>query len=716
METRRSSSRLKNQATKLPSKKRKSASPEPEIEINVTSPKKARVDAFVVSKSNVSDEDTPLGSKILDKARHDSIEKCVAGAASVNLSSDSESDESSDEAPQKKPIPIDVIEKSTEEPEVMQTSEYFDFSKILSKQNSIHSLLAQTKTDGDEKSSMISSGQHNQNIVNDTSESNVESSQKSNIEITKKSAKKESSEKSSSRSSSRKKSSHSSGTRKSKKSSEIKDIKPRCSTESVPDEDLNVKELLALGEGVDTSDLANLEEEEDSKDEYKIPEKVEITLDLPNASKKKKKAGFDLEAALRRRLNSVKKEHQVFVHKVHLLCLLSHGFHLNKCLNCENLIAIALSLIPSKHCYPPKHADITYLENFISWFCKKISVEDSTSVKLNIDCTSITHHLISCFNEHKAQTKVDLILMFIAVIRSLGLKCRLMINLQPEPLKPTSDILIPISSKTKPEIIPKPKSEPKNPRFALKKEKKGSLNVSKYFPSESDDSKSKYFKGNEKESAKSKAKPKSSNKKPAIKSNKAKSDLSSQPSCSKSKQDTSVDSDYIMSEDDSDDNDFVSPKKKSNKKSITKNSPKQKESKIDRKVLSSESEAESATSKAEKKKGLDLWCEIFLEAEEKWISVDIVNKRYHCVEKLYANATHPVCYVLGWNSNNTVKDLTKRYAPQWLTMTQKLRVDPGWWRRTLKPYTPPRSVWEREEDEELERHLKDQPLPLSASE
>lgn len=749
METRRSSSRLKNQSTgsTIVQKKRKSESPEPrdKYETKVSNNKKKRIET-VSAKPSIFD-DTPL-EVIEDKIRHDSIEEYFSGATNVNLSSDSESDESSDEfKPKKTDGNVETNENddkpSENEVNAVETSEYFDFSKILSKQNSFQSLLAQAKQNEHTSKSIIPSEERHiknkdANITECTNESNERSSSaktrkpSSKIETpkTQKSSSRTNSQNETSKSDTNK-SLHKINSRKSK-SKNSNEMKVRNST----DDDLNVKELLAIGEGVDTSQLTNLEEEENEivKEDYRIPENVEITLDLPNAGKKKKK-GFDLEAALKRRLNSVKKENQVFVHKVHLLCLLSHGFHLNKSLNNENLIGIALSLIPSKQCYPPKHADITYLENFMSWFCKKITIEDTTQIKFNINCSNITSHLTLCFTEHKASTKIDLTLMFIAVMRSLGLKCRLMINLQPLPLKPPSEILLPVNTKPKSETSskPKPRSEPKkeirkNPRFENKKEKK-SATVSKYFQSSSQsesDSPSKYFKTNAKESVqkssqnnnKGKSSSKSSKEKSNSRSNKGKSDLCSRPSCSKSNKKTECD---YMTDEDSEDSDFTSPKKSKTSRKTSKASPLPKKSpskfsSIDRKVLSSESEAESSSVRVEKKIGLDVWCEVFLEAEEKWISVDIINKRYHCVEKLFASCTHPMSYVLGWNNDNTIKDLTKRYAPQWLTNTQKLRVDAKWWRKTLKPYAPANTVWEREENEDLEQQLKDMPLPLSTSE
>ncbi|KRT81574.1 hypothetical protein AMK59_5602 [Oryctes borbonicus] len=36
-----------------------------------------------------------------------------------------------------------------------------------------------------------------------------------------------------------------------------------------------------------------------------------------------------------------------------------------------------------------------------------------------------------------------------------------------------------------------------------------------------------------------------------------------------------------------------------------------------------------------KKKGVNVWIEVFAEAEEKWISVDVVKGQVHCVKEIY---------------------------------------------------------------------------------
>lgn len=72
--------------------------------------------------------------------------------------------------------------------------------------------------------------------------------------------------------------------------------------------------------------------------------------------------------------------------------------------------------------------------------------------------------------------------------------------------------------------------------------------------------------------------------------------------------------------------------------------------------------------------------------------------------------------MVAWNNNGTLKDVTSRYSKNWNTVTRKLRDDPTWWNRTLKPYQEKKNAREKEEDEELARQQLDQPLPTAISE
>ncbi|KAJ8726999.1 hypothetical protein PYW08_015396 [Mythimna loreyi] len=174
----------------------------------------------------------------------------------------------------------------------------------------------------------------------------------------------------------------------------------------------------------------------------------------------------------------------------------------------------------------------------------------------------------------------------------------------------------------------------------------------------------------------------------------------------KIKKESDEDSDYLPVEDpkrrNSGSEDEFKPTKISPKPSTSR--------RIDRRVLSSVSSDEV------KKNRVDVWCEIFVEELEQWISVDVIKGKVHCPEDLYSGATHPVCYVVGWDNNNYLKDLTRKYVPQFNTVTRKLRAEAPWWNEAVKSWLGPKTARDREEDEYLDRMQLEAPLPKSIAE
>lgn len=75
-----------------------------------------------------------------------------------------------------------------------------------------------------------------------------------------------------------------------------------------------------------------------------------------------------------------------------------------------------------------------------------------------------------------------------------------------------------------------------------------------------------------------------------------------------------------------------------------------------------------------------------------------------------------MCYVVGWDNNNYLKDLTRKYVPHYNTETRKLRVDPQWWDKAVSPYLGPKTARDKEEDEYLNRMQLEAPLPKSIAE
>ncbi|CAH1738817.1 unnamed protein product [Aphis gossypii] len=475
-------------------------------------------------------------------------------------------------------------------------------------------------------------------------------------------------------------------------------------------DNMDVAKILSVGEGVNLGIVLNdvddtVKEEKKRDDDYTIPEMVEITVKLPNDMKCKK--GQDMQNILRRRMNTICKDTQVLIHKVNLLLWISYGNHLNNILNSPEVMGSALSLVPSKNAYPPKQCDLNYLENYIKWFSKTIKLTSKTDPLCEINVLSLIDRFSKCI----AKTRYELIAMFISILRSLGLNVRLVINLNVVSIKPSSEQLLG-------PIVEDDPMKPSTSKSNVDNKKKTS-SKSEYFNKKSNKSKNTKneleIKNNKMDNEKKKPKTNkikhennsSSDKEDDIfikRKESAKSEYFNKMSNKTQSRSEKVDSKKLKSVD--------HKKKVTKKKSII-------SEKIDRRVLSTDEEDHSIQNNetvAKKKVKNDFWVEVFLEMEEKWFCVDVIGQRVHCIKEIYNGTSHPMRYVLAWYNDNSIKDITKRYDPYFHTLTRKIRVDPKWWKTTLRPYTPKGSAREREEDEELNKQLEEIPLPKTVSE
>ncbi|XP_054263305.1 DNA repair protein complementing XP-C cells homolog isoform X2 [Macrosteles quadrilineatus] len=535
-------------------------------------------------------------------------------------------------------------------------------------------------------------------------------------------------------------------------------------------EELGISDLLAIAEGQgavaqddsDDSESGVGNEEIKIEENYSVPKDgVQVTIELPNMNQIRKKKGVDVEAALKRRINLIRKENQIFMHKVHTLCWIAHGIYLNRCVNNELLMALALSLIPSNHCYPKKHMDLRYLEKLVEWFVGKVIIEKSQDLKMRSDA-DLGEVLEIIINSKKTSSHRDLVLVFVCLLRSLGINVRLVINLRSVPLRPPVTDLCSLSNKPKEEASSKDKNitsnktnqsinrsggtAPKNTTTAKgdkKKKSEGKEEIKSPYFSSSDDlpltelrksigkksssfsphkviskdknsikskpekgmsstTKSAYFtkQNNEKTpSNRSKRNRKSSNVHLREQNSSSDDEVFQKPRVTKVKSQNSSQESSIKKS---------GNKKIRNDKDFEPSKPSTSKTK-DRRVLSTDEEENTTLNKI----GYDYWAEVFVEEEEKWISVDLHKGKVHCITQLYKKATQPVRYVLAWNNDGTIKDVTRRYAPQWLTVTRRQRADDAWWSETMAPYKPPNNAREREEDYDLDKQLHDKPLPSS---
>lgn len=142
--------------------------------------------------------------------------------------------------------------------------------------------------------------------------------------------------------------------------------------------------------------------------------------------------------------------------------------------------------------------------------------------------------------------------------------------------------------------------------------------------------------------------------------------------------------------------------------------------KIDRRVLSTDDEETVKKPPEKPKDKTDFWIEVWSEKEEKWMCLDLFKRKLSSTgEILLKSATVPVTYVLAWNNNCTVKDVSLRYCPEWHSVNKKLRVDEKWLDDLLKPYqanTEKQKKMEQKEDRDLNELIRERPLPTKISE
>lgn len=182
----------------------------------------------------------------------------------------------------------------------------------------------------------------------------------------------------------------------------------------------------------------NIKTEEPSTSGYKIP-KDGVDIVLPGTelifNRRQRKKEIDLEAELIKKMNQRLRKNQLFIHKVGLLCWLSHGFHLNRQINNPNVLASAMSLVPTSIC-PAGRIDLKYLEQFTIWFRKLVKLEFN---KQDIPITS--EMLLERIKKKKVHNYRELVLVYLATLRGIGINCRLVVSLCAPQMKLRQDQL-----------------------------------------------------------------------------------------------------------------------------------------------------------------------------------------------------------------------------------------------------------------------------------
>lgn len=543
-------------------------------------------------------------------------------------------------------------------------------------------------------------------------------------------------------------------------------------------EESSVAEMLELEKAQDYSSSESDDENWEkvkapciaSERERELPKSVEITLELSGLKKKKK--GLDVENMIRLKINRIRREIQLDLHQTSLVGLLAHGYLVNKMLSDPEIMAAALSIVPSTG-FPPTRTDLNYLEKFVKWISNHFKVNTS---KINIRSPG-KQDILNCVASGKAQSISELVCTSVSICRSLGILSRLVLSFQPLPAKVDSSELQQKSQSTKEKVekassdqsqkvAPERSSTHSSASENIKKTDVGAEPTSTGTRSNSrkkpalattdrckpklpvksrvanlretnmpkpSTSKIKNPKSPVKSTDKTKDEPKRTKRKSAEKpikyeesplddteeevSSPIKNQISAKEKPTrnlkniKSKKPKEKITPKRRRKSSSDE--FEEPMSDDSKNPIPRKTAIMKECHArSKKIISTDSEGEAL---AKGKKTIDIWMEVYLEQEEQWMSVDVTSGQIHCDRHLERHAPDQLLYVVAYNSDLTWKDVTARYSSSFLSTTRKQRAHPTW-KKILRIHREKPSPRSKAEDESLEKSLVDRPMPTSISE
>ena len=631
-------------------------------------------------------------------------------------------------------------------------------------------------------------------------------------------------------------------------------------------------------------------------------------LDIQNQERSKNQSKeIDYEACMKRKLNRIIKEHQVVLHKVNLVCWVSHGNYVNPIINNRRLMAECLKLLPEnkQHCYPKEKTDIDYFKQITHWFKSTVILKKNFQ---NMYCKMrnrppLMSSLALQIRAKSAICRRDYVLIFICLLRAIGIQCRMVQSIITAPIRPAQSDLLVISSKsTEEKSKPKPRSKSnsnKSKSNTVKKSKSSGSSENSSFEDVSSNKKSPTKpaprssrtrnkpavnekipqvdgaddkpgtkKSNEKKPPATKknsevvlknslkvapsprrlrsrsksgettenvvkpivklsidsAKP-STSKSPKPPSTKALETLKPATSKSRSKSaqsaETSKDVENLLDIfsprrtrrshiDDvgrpSTSKDVAKPNLKSllnvanNRKRTTEQKVEEVTTKKPKVVIASSAASSSRSSKKRhspnanesdlkspkstkrdipdenssdsfkffkpketdlkvktpnkvdktptpklkdapairrtkardnrvlstdddevigkdqpESKGIDIWVEVYSEHDDRWITIDVYREKVDCIKEIYQKASHPMIYVLAWNNDSSVKDVSARYIPNLNTTVRKMRVEADYFEKTLKPFIGVKTPRDRQEDNDLNILQLAVPMPTTVS-
>ncbi|XP_039903579.1 DNA repair protein complementing XP-C cells isoform X2 [Simochromis diagramma] len=192
-------------------------------------------------------------------------------------------------------------------------------------------------------------------------------------------------------------------------------------------------------------------------------EPVEIEIETPEVRKRQKKKA-ELETYLRRMVNRYKKDLLIDTHKVHLMCLIASAMFRNRLCSEPDLLAVTLSLLPAHFTMAAKRIDQNYLSGLLKWFRATFTLNSSLPCEERPDPQRLLERRLGSLS---ARNHEEMTHLFLLVLRSLQLFCRLVLSLQPIPFKaPSAKLQKTLLNKPLPVSVAEYKN---HPLYALKR-------------------------------------------------------------------------------------------------------------------------------------------------------------------------------------------------------------------------------------------------------
>ncbi|KAK5923367.1 hypothetical protein CgunFtcFv8_000346 [Champsocephalus gunnari] len=429
------------------------------------------------------------------------------------------------------------------------------------------------------------------------------------------------------------------------------------------------------------------------------PVEIEIEIETSEVRKKKKRQA-EFETYLRRMMNKIKKDVLIDTHKVHLMCLIAGGMFRSSLCSEPDLLAITLSLLPTHYSNVAKERiDRNYLSGLLKWFRATFTLNPSLSCEERPDPRALLERRLASLSGRDHQ---EMTYMFLLVLRSLQLFCRLVISLQPIPLKapsakgkgaktsPGAPGKGDTSQDTSKNSSPESKVSPGTKRGGNTKRGRGGKKAKTIAIKEED----------EKTITSGGQRPKNSKRRSIASKVTYKEESNSDE---EKKEGGPSDEDEFQLQ----------------REGVAEGGEKEEgnEQEVDDKKeegITSIRKKQRSGNKA-KGPGADEWLEVFLEKTSSWVCVHVeqgVGLPHLCSQY----ATTPVTYVVAVDGHGFVKDLGRKYDPTWLTTSRKRRVDEDWWDETLGPFLGPEDERDKKEEKELQSRLMNKPLPVSIAE